>query len=103
MALAGAGRSEEADVHVLLGPGELGEVEDQRLLSGGLGGEVEVLQRLVGGEGGVADPVARTGGVAGEDLGLDQDLEELLVGPAFLARSGGGLLEALEHAWRLEL
>ena len=72
---------------MLLGPGELGEVKDQRLLSGGLGGEVEVLQRLVGGEGGVADPVARPGGVAGEDLGLEQDLEELLVGPAFLARS----------------
>src|SRR6185503_6642948 len=84
--LAGAGWSEEADVHVLGGPGELGEVEDQRLLGGGLGAEVEVLQRLVGWERGVADPVARPGRVAREHLGLEQDLEKLLVGPALLAR-----------------
>jgi hypothetical protein len=38
--LVGAGRPEEADVRVLLGPGQLREVEDQRLLGGGLGGEV---------------------------------------------------------------
>jgi len=55
----GAGRPEEADVHVLLGPGELAEVKDQRLLGGGLRGEVEVLERLVSGEGGVADALAR--------------------------------------------
>jgi hypothetical protein len=51
----------------------------------------------VGGESGVASAVARAGGVAGEDLGFEQDLEELLVGPALLARGGGGLLEALER------
>ena len=101
--LAGAGRAEEADVGVLVDPGELGEVQDQRLLGAGLGGEVEVLQRLVGGEGGVADALAGAGGVAGEDLGLEQRLEELLVGPALLARPRGGLLEPLQHARRLEL
>jgi hypothetical protein len=58
VALAGAGRPEEADVLVLLDPGELGEVEDQRLLGGGLRSEVEVLERLVGGKGGVTDAVA---------------------------------------------
>ena len=36
----------------------------------------------------MADPVARPGRVAGEHLGLEQDLEKLLVGPAFLARNG---------------
>jgi hypothetical protein len=56
--LAGPGRPEKADVHVLLGPSELREVKDQRLLGGGLGGEVEVLERLVSREGGVADTVA---------------------------------------------
>ena len=65
---------------MLGGPGELGEVEDQRLLGGWLGAEVEVLEGLVGREGGVADAVARTGRVAGEDLGFEQDLEELLEG-----------------------
>ena len=69
----------------------------------GLGGEVEVLERLVGGEGGVADALAGAGGVAREDLGLEQRLEELLVGPALLAGPRGGLLEALEDARRLEL
>src|SRR4051812_14499331 len=73
-----------------------------RLLGGGLGAEVEVLQRLVRRERGVADAVARAGRVAGEHLGLEQDLEELLVGPALLAGGGGGLLEALEHARCLE-
>ena len=101
--LAGARGPEEADVHVLGGPGELGEVQDQRLLGGGLGGEVEVLQRLVRGERGVADAVARAGGVAGEDLGFEQRLEELLVGPALGARGLGGLLEPFQDAWRLEL
>jgi len=101
--LAGAGRPEEADVHVLGGPGELGEVEDQRPLGRRLGGEVEVFERLVGREGGVADAVARPRRVAREHLGLEQDLEELLVGPALLPRRRGGLLEPLEHPRRLEL
>jgi hypothetical protein len=60
-------------------------VQDQRFLSAGLGFEVEVLQRLGGGKGCVADALARAGSVAGEDLGLPQGLEELLVGPAFVA------------------
>ena len=101
--LAGAGRAEEADVAVLGDPGELGEVQDQRAFGAGLGGEVEVLERLVGGEGGVADALARAGGVAREDLGLEQRLEELLVGPALLARPRRGLLEALQDARRLQL
>ena len=46
--LAGAGRSDQADVGVFVDPGELGEVHQQRLLGRGLGGEVEVLERLVG-------------------------------------------------------
>lgn len=103
MGLPGPWGPEEADVHVLGGPGELGEVQDQRLLGGGLGGEVEVLQRLVRGERGVADAVARAGGVAGEDLGFQQRLEELLVGPALLARRGRGLLQAFQHPRGLEL
>ena len=78
-------------------------MEDQRLLGGGLGAEVEVLQGLVGRERGVADPVARPGRVAREDLGFEQDLEELLVGPALLAGGGGGLLEPLQDPGRLEL
>ena len=44
-----------------------------------------------------------SGRVAGEDLGFEQDLEELLVGPALLARCLGGPLEALQHPRRLEL
>jgi hypothetical protein len=76
---------------VFLDPCELGEVEDQRLLGGGLGCEVEVLQRLVRGEGGVANALARAGRVAGEDLGFEQGLEELLVGPALFAGPRGGL------------
>jgi len=84
-------------------PGELREVQDERLLSGRLGGEVEVFERLVGREGGVADAVARAGCVAGEDLGFEQDLEELLVGPAFLARGLCGLIEPLEEPRSLEL
>ena len=85
MGLAGAGRPEEADVGVFGDPGQLREVQDQRAFGAGLGGEVEVLKRLVGGEGGVTDPLARAGGVAREDLGLQQRFEELLVGPALLA------------------
>jgi len=88
---------------VLLGPVELSEVQDQWLLRGGLGGEVEVLEGLVGGQRGVADAVARPGRVAGEDLRIEQHLEELLVGPALGARRRCRLLEPLEHARRLEL
>jgi hypothetical protein len=101
--LAGARRAEEADVAVLVDPGELREVQDQRLLGAGLGGEVEVLQRLVGGERGVADALAGPGGIAGEDLGPQQGLEELLVGPLLGAGPLGGLLEALQHPRRLQL
>jgi hypothetical protein len=77
--------------------------EDQRLLGGGLGREVEVLERLVGRERGMADPVARPRRVAREHLGFEQDLEELLVGPALLAGGGGGLLEPLNDPRSLEL
>jgi hypothetical protein len=101
--LAGAGRPDQADVGVLVDPSELGEVQQQRLLGRWLGGEVEVFERLVGGEGGVANPLAGAGGVARENLGLEQDLEKLLVGPAFLAGPRRGGLEALPDAWRLEL
>jgi hypothetical protein len=52
---------------------------------------------------GVADAVASAGGVAGEDLGFQQRLEELLVGPALSESGCRGLLQALRHAWRLEL
>ncbi len=103
MGFAGAGRAEEADVHVLLGPGQLGEVQDQRLLRRGLGGEVEVLKALVRGERGVPDPVAGPGGVAGEDLRLEQRFEELLIGPALGAGGGRGLLQALQDAWGFQL
>ena len=78
-------------------------MEDQRLLGAGLRGEVEVLQGLVRGERGVADALAGARGVACEHLGLQQRLEELLVGPLLFARPLGGLLQALEHARRLEL
>ena len=79
--LAGAGRAEKADVAALLDPGQLRQVEHERLLGGGLRGPVEVLERLQRGEGGVPDAHARAGGVAREDLGLEQRLEETLVGP----------------------
>ena len=46
---------------------------------------------------------AGAGGVAGEDLGLEQALEELLVGPLLGAGPLSGLLEPLEHARRLQL
>jgi hypothetical protein len=93
----------QADVGVLMDPRELGEVQQQRRFRGRLGGEVEVLQRLVGGERGVTDPLARAGGVAREHLGLEQDLKELLVGPALLARPLGCLLGAVADARCLEL
>ncbi len=51
----------------------------------------------------MADPLARAGGVAGEHLGLEQRLEELLVGPGLGAGPLGGRLYALEHARRLQL
>src|SRR6266542_5020420 len=44
--LAGAGRSEEADVGALLDPGELGEVEYERFLRARLRAPVEILERL---------------------------------------------------------
>ena len=87
---AGAGWADEADVGVLFDPGELREVHDQRPLGGGLGGEVEVLERLVRGEAGVSGCAAGAGGVAGEHLGLQQRLEELLIGPLLLPRPLGG-------------
>jgi hypothetical protein len=101
--LPGAGRAEEADVAVLGDPGQLREVQDQRLLGAGLGAEVEVLQGLVGREGGVADALPGARGIAREDLGLQQRLEELLVGPALLAGPRRRGLQALQHAGRLEL
>ena len=87
----GPGRAEEAKIAVLGDPRELSEVQDQRAFGAGLGLEIEVLERLVRGQGGVADALAGARGVAGEDLGLQQRLEELLVGPALLARAGRGL------------
>ena len=90
------GGPKKQTLHVLAGPGELGEVQDQRPFGAGLGGEVEVLEGLVRREGGVADALAGAGGVAGEDLGLQQRLEELLVGPALGSRgSCGGLLRGV--------
>jgi hypothetical protein len=100
---AGAGWAEEADVRLLLDPGELSEVQDERPLGGGLRRPVEVLQRLQGGEAGSAYARAGTGGVAGEDLGLEQRLVEALLGPLLLARERRGLLEPLQHPRRLQL
>jgi hypothetical protein len=88
---------------VFVDPRELREVQQQRPLGRRLGGEVEVLERLVGGERGVPDPLARAGGVAREHLGFEQDLEELLVGPALLARPLRGRLQPFADARRLEL
>src|SRR5829696_9750921 len=102
MALAGAGRAEEADVGGLLDPGELREVADQWAFGAGLGGEVEVLQRLGRREAGGADALAGTGGLAREHLCLAERLEELLVGPALGPRALGRDLESLEDAGRLE-
>jgi hypothetical protein len=47
---------------------------------------------LSAGEGGVADARARPRGVAGEDLGLEQRLEKLLVRPLLGPRPLGRLL-----------
>ena len=97
------GRPEEAEIAVVGDPGELREVQDHRLLGAGLRGEVEVLEGFVRGERGVADALTRAGGVAREDLGLQQRFEELFVGPALVAGPGGRLLEAFQDARRLEL
>ena len=51
----------------------------------------------------MADALAGARGVAREHLGVEQRLEELLVGPALVAGAGRRLLEALEHARRLQL
>jgi len=101
--LAGAGRAEEADIRPLLDPGELRQVQDERALGRGLRAPVEVLERFQRREGGVADPHPRAGGVAGEDLGLEQALEKLLVRPLLGTGALGGLLQPLEHSRRLEL
>jgi hypothetical protein len=103
MGFPGPGRPEEADVGPLLDPAELGEVEHERSLCTRLRLPVEVLERLQGRERGVADPHSGAGGVAGEHLGLEQALEELLVGPGLGAGALGRLLEPLEHPWRLQL
>jgi hypothetical protein len=105
--LAGAGRAEEADVGGFLDPGQLREMLDQWTFGAGLGGEVEVFQRLGRRERGVADALARPGGLAGEDLGLAERLQELLVGarpPLALAprsgpagRGSAGALSALSR------
>jgi hypothetical protein len=94
---AGAGRAEEADVGALLDPGELGEVEHERLLGARLRAPVEIVQALQRREGGVPDAHPGAGGVAGEDLRLEQRLEEALVGPGLLACERRGLLEPLQH------
>jgi len=80
---------------VLLDPGELRQVGHERALGGRLRLPVEVLERLALRELGVADPLARARGIAREHLGLEQRLEELLVGPLLRARPRGGLLEPL--------
>jgi hypothetical protein len=103
MAFAGAGRAEEADVGVLLDPGQLRQVGDERALGGRLGLPVEVLERLAGRELRRADALAGARGVTCEHLGLEQRLEELLVGPLLGTGPLCGLLEALEHARRLQL
>ena len=51
----------------------------------------------------MTDTLPGAGGVAREHLGFEQRLEELLVGPALLAGPRRGLLQALQHAGRLEL
>ncbi len=51
----------------------------------------------------MADTLPSTGGIAREHFGLEQRLEELLVGPAVFAGPCCGGLQALEHARRLEL
>jgi hypothetical protein len=101
--LAGTGRTEEADVAALLDPGELRQVQHKRLLGRWLRSPVEVVERLQGREGGVPDAHAGAGGVAGEDLRLEQRLEKLLVGPLLGTRPLRRLLEPLQHPRRLQL
>lgn len=67
------------------------------------GSAVEVLERLDRWEAGRTDADAGSGGVAGDDLGLEQRLPEALVGPPPLASQCDGLLESLQHPWRLQL
>ena len=102
MGLTRAGWAEQADVSVLLDPGELSKVVDERPLGGRLHLPVEVLERLQRRKAGGADALPGSGGLAGEDLGLEQGLEEALVGPALFAREPGCLLEALEDARSLQ-
>jgi hypothetical protein len=64
---------------------------------------VEVLERLSLRELGRSHALARPRGLASEGLGLEQRLEELLVGPLLCASPLRRLVEALEHARRLEL
>jgi hypothetical protein len=103
VSLAGARRTEEADVGVLLDPGQLGQVQHERALGVGLRRPVEVLECLQRGEAGVADAHPGAGGVAGEDLRLEQGLQEALVRPLLLAGERRCLLEPLKHAWRFQL
>src|SRR5712692_5633660 len=51
----------------------------------------------------MADARARARGIAREDLGLEQRLEKLLVGPGLGAGPLGRLLEPLQDARRLQL
>jgi len=97
------GGPKKQDVRALLDPGQLRQVHDERLLGCRLRRPVEIVERLQGGEGGVADPHAGAGGVAGEDLGLEQRFEKLLVGPLLGAGPLGRLLEPLQHPGRLQL
>ena len=101
MGFAGAGWAEEADVAALLDPGELREVQDEWSLRRGLGRPVEVLEALHRGEAGRADARAGAGGVAGEDLGLEQRFEKPLVGPGLAAGTLSRVLESLKHPRRL--
>jgi hypothetical protein len=103
MRFPGARRAKEADVGGLGDPRELRQVLHQRPLGRGLGGPVEVLERLQSGESGRADALARARGIAGEHLGLEQGLQEGLIGPALGASALGGRRQALGDPWRLQL
>ena len=50
----------------------------------------------------MADAHARPGGIPGEDLGLQQGLEKLLVGPLLGTRALCGHAQAIQHARRFE-
>ncbi len=88
---------------MLLDPGELAQVQDERPLGRGLGAPVEILEALQRRQAGGADAIASARGIAGEDLGLEQALEEALVGPRLLARERGGLLQPLQDPRCLQL